>query len=87
MKKIISFGDSFTAGLGTDRNYEESQLGAHPLWKTWSEEEKNIARNKVHKFQAENSFTKYFADYYGADYINRGAIGCNNKDIMDSFFS
>ena len=32
MKKVISFGDSFTAGLGVDKAYEESQLGKHPDW-------------------------------------------------------
>ena len=28
--KVISFGDSFTAGLGVDREYEEGLLGNHP---------------------------------------------------------
>ena len=31
---IYSFGDSFTAGLGVDREYETSQLGGHPDWDT-----------------------------------------------------
>ena len=86
MKRIVSFGDSFVAGLGTDRNYDESQLGNHPKWKEFTENEKNEARTKVNKFRRENSFTKYFADYYGVDYYNGGSIGCDNKMIVDSFF-
>jgi len=86
MKRVISFGDSFVAGLGTDRKYEESQLGEHPLWNTWSDKEKNKARTEVNKFRSENCFTKYFADYYGVDYYNSGTIGCDNKTIVDSFF-
>ena len=56
------------------------------MWNTWSDKEKIKARTKVNKFRTENSFTKYFADYYGADYYNHGSIGCDNKRIMDNFF-
>ena len=87
MKRIISFGDSFTAGLGTDRKYEESHLGEHPMWKTWSDKEKNLARKKVHQFRNKNSFTKFFADYFDCEYINNGNIGCNNMDIVNYFFT
>lgn len=86
MKRVISFGDSFTAGLGTDREYEESQLGHHPDWEKWTEEEKNKARHKVSKFRRKNSFTKFFADNFNASYKNCGEIGCNNKDILNCIF-
>ena len=86
MKKVISFGDSFTAGLGVDKAYEESQLGKHPGWEKWTEEEKNKARYKVSKFRRENSFTKFFADNFNASFENHGEIGCNNKNILDSIF-
>ena len=86
MKKVISFGDSFTAGLGTDKSYEESQLGKHPDWNNWNDREKAKARNKVAKFRRENSFTKFFADNFNSSYINCGEIGCNNKNILDSIF-
>ena len=61
MKRVISFGDSFVAGLGTDKSYEESQLGKHPDWNNWNDREKAKARNKVSKFRRENSFTKFFS--------------------------
>ena len=86
MKRVISFGDSFTAGLGTDKSYEESQLGKHPDWDKWTDKQKNKARQKVSKFRRENSFTKFFADNFNTSYENRGEIGCNNKDILDSIF-
>jgi len=86
MKKVISFGDSFTAGLGTDKSYEESQLGKHPDWNNWNDREKAKARNKVAKFRRENSFTKFFADNFNVPYKNHSEIGCNNKNILDSIF-
>ena len=86
MKRVISFGDSFTAGLGTDKSYEESQLGKHPDWDKWTDKEKTEARQKVSKFRRENSFTKFFADNFNCSYENRGEIGCNNKNILDSIF-
>jgi len=86
MKKVISFGDSFTAGLGTDKSYEESQLGKHPDWDNWTDKEKNKARNKVSKFRFENSFTKFFSDNFNIPYKNCAQIGCNNKNILDSIF-
>lgn len=86
MKRVISFGDSFTAGLGVDKAYEESQLSKHPDWDKWTDKEKTKARQKMKKFRDENSFTKFFADNYNVSYINRGNIGCSNKVILDSIF-
>ena len=48
-EKIIAFGDSFTLGVGTDRNFEESTLGEHPLWNKMSEEEKNNLMQEAKK--------------------------------------
>ena len=77
MKRVISFGDSFTAGLGTDKSYEELQLGKHPDWDKWTDKQKNKARQKVSKFRRENSFTKFFADNLNASYeilVKQGVI-------------
>ena len=87
MKRVISFGDSFTAGLGTDKAYEESQLGKHPDWDNWTDEEKNKRRTMVKKFRDNNSFTKFFADNFNAEFINNGHIGCSNKIIVDNLFN
>lgn len=86
IKKVVSFGDSFTAGLGTDYEYEESQLGNHPKWKEFTENEKNEARTRINTFRAENSFTKFFADKFQVPYTNWGSIGSNNKYILNKIF-
>ena len=39
---IYAFGDSFTAGLGVDRTWEESQLCNHPKLDVMSDDEKSI---------------------------------------------
>ena len=40
MGQVISFGDSFCVGLGTDRKHESSLTGGHPDWQTMSDDEK-----------------------------------------------
>jgi len=86
MKRIVSFGDSFVAGLGTDREVEESMLGENPQWEEWSDIEKTKARSLASKFRNENSFTKFFADKLNVKYSNRGEIGCDNKKILNTIF-
>ena len=87
MKKVISFGDSFTVGLGTDLHYEESQLGSHPDWDTMTDKEKHLKRKEVNIFRNENSFTKYFCDYFpDSEWKNNGRIGCSNIDILNTIF-
>ena len=83
---IYSFGDSFTAGLGVDREYETSQLGGHPDWDTMTDKQKNIQRNKVERFRHENSYTAYFARKVGMGYLNKGLSGCSNVDILNTIF-
>ena len=83
---IYSFGDSFTAGLGVDREYEQSQLGSHPDWDTMTDKQKNIQRNKVERFRHENSYTAYFARKVGMGYLNKGLSGCSNVDILNTIF-
>ena len=83
---IYSFGDSFTAGLGVDRLYENSQLGEHPDWDTMTNEQKNIQRSKVERFRHENSYTAFFARKLGVGYLNSGLSGCSNIDILNSIF-
>ena len=83
---IYSFGDSFTAGLGVDRDYEQSQLSQHPDWDTMTDEQKNIQRNKVERFRHENSYTANFARKVGIGYLNNGLSGCSNIDILNSVF-
>jgi len=87
MKKVISFGDSFTAGLGVDRNTEEKILGNHPNWKHMNQEQKHKQREIANKFRADNSFTKFFSDNYNVDFKNLGEIGCNNKRILNQIFN
>ena len=83
---IYSFGDSFTAGLGVDRLYENSQLGEHPDWDTMTNEQKNIQRSKVERFRHENSYTAFFARKLNVGYLNNGLSGCSNIDILNSIF-
>ena len=86
MKRVVSFGDSFVEGLGTDRKVEESMLSENPQWEEWSDIEKNKARQHAHNFRIENSFTKFFADKFNVKYCNRGESGCSNKNILDRIF-
>jgi lysophospholipase L1-like esterase len=83
---IYSFGDSFTAGLGVDREYETSQLGGHPDWNTMTDEQKGIQRKKVERFRHENSYTAHFARRVGIGYSNNGLSGCSNIHILNSIF-
>ena len=83
---IYSFGDSFTAGLGVDRKWEESQLGGHPDWDTMTDEQKDIQRGKVERFRHENSYTAFFARKVGIGYSNNGLSGCSNVHILNSVF-
>ena len=76
MKRVISFGDSFTVGLGTDRVEE------HRLFKR--ARNKDVGRKKACEFRTNNSFTKFFADKRHSDFCNRGEIGCSNKDILNN---
>mgnify|MGYP003130641466 CR=1 FL=1 len=83
---IYSFGDSFTAGLGVDREYENSQLGGHPEWDTMTDEQKGIQRSKIERFRHENSYTAFFARKVGIGYLNQGLSGCSNIDILNTIF-
>lgn len=76
--RVISFGDSFTAGLGTNRKVEEKFYKGVPKHRLPE------ARAKHRKYIVERSFTKYLADKLKCTYINEGAIGCNNNDIVNS---
>jgi hypothetical protein len=76
MKRVISFGDSFTAGLGTDR-VEEDRIFNRAR-------NKDVGRKKAGEFRTNNSFTKFFADKRHSDFCNRGEIGCSNKDILNN---
>ena len=78
MKRIVSFGDSFTAGLGTDRKEEQTIFNNH--------EDKSEARKLQRKFRINNSFTKFLADKFNCDYLNLGENGCSNMDILNKVF-
>ena len=82
MGKVISFGDSFVVGLGTDREYEQSLTGAHPDWDTMSETDKNKQREKVNIFRRANSFTAFFSSKMKMECINLGRIGCDNQVLL-----
>tara|TARA_B100000029_G_C17323627_1_gene869112 strand:- start:47 stop:880 length:834 start_codon:yes stop_codon:yes gene_type:complete len=83
---IYSFGDSFTAGLGVDREYETSQLGGHPDWDVMTDDEKNAQRSKVERFRNKNSYTAHFASKVNIGYSNKGQSGCSNIDILNLIF-
>ena len=75
MKRIISFGDSFTLGLGTDRIVEEQLFQ--------SAENRQEGKKKQIEFQNNNCFSKFFADEFDVPVINTGVSGCSNKDILN----
>jgi len=83
---IYSFGDSFTAGLGVDREWEESQLSEHPRWDVMTDDEKNTQRSKVKIFRTKNSYTGQFASKVGIGYQTSAISGCSNVDILNSIF-
>lgn len=75
--KVVAYGDSFTAGLGTDRKKEEA------IFANKTPENINKLRNDHQKFIINNSFPKYFADKLGVPFKNSGDIGCNNLMIIN----
>ena len=81
MKRIVSFGDSFTVGLGTDREYEQQ------IFDNSVGDDKTEARKLCNKFRRSNSFTKLLADKFNCDYLNLGENGCSNIDILNKVFS
>ena len=85
--KVYSFGDSFTAGIGCDSVWEESQLGNHPKWDTMTDSEKSIQRSSVANFRGNNSFTKKFSDSIGCGFKNFGLGGNSNQNIVQSIVS
>jgi hypothetical protein len=86
MGKVISFGDSFVVGLGTDREYESSLMSDNPNWKKMSEDEKAAQRQKVNDFRRQNSFTAFFAEKLKMNWVNEGRIGCDNQAIISQIF-
>ena len=78
--KVVSFGDSFTAGLGTDRVVEEK------IFENKKPENIQELRTKHNNYIVANSFTKYFADKLNVEYHNNGDIGSNNKQIISKVF-
>lgn len=77
--KVISFGDSFTQGLGVDRLKEQSFFDENP-----GNKKKARALHRV--FTNKHSFTQLFADKLGVDNINYGESGCNNRRIVSNIF-
>jgi len=75
MRKVISFGDSFTLGLGTDRKVEEQLFQ--------SAKNRQEGKDEQRKFENNNSFTKFFADKFKVPFINTAVPGCNNKYILN----
>ena len=85
--RIISYGDSFTVGLGTDIKYEESLLGKHPRWEQMSATEKNIQRKLAGAYRFKNNFTAFLSKKLKVENLNEGSIGCNNYYILDKIVS
>ena len=59
MGQVISFGDSFCVGLGTDIKHESRLTGGQPDWQTMSDDEKNKRRREANLFRRQNSFTAF----------------------------
>src|SRR5210317_836610 len=78
--KLVAYGDSFTAGLGTDRDTEDA------IFSRKDKEPINKLRNEHQKFIVKNSFPKYFAEKLGVRWKNNGDIGCNNHMIINKIF-
>ena len=81
---IYAFGDSFTAGLGVDNKWEQSQLGGRPDWNIMSEEKKDIQRNIVEKFRNKNPYATRFANKINQQCRILAQSGCSNIDILDT---
>jgi lysophospholipase L1-like esterase len=81
MKRIVSFGDSFTVGLGTNRVHEQK------IFDDFVEISKDKARQECSIFRRKNSFTQFLSDNFKCDNLNLGESGCSNKDIMNNVFN
>ena len=68
--RVIGFGDSFTAGEGTDNQYVE-QLSTF---------------EEIEKYQNEHSWPRYLADKIGVKYVNNGEVGSSNYRIFSNIF-
>jgi len=77
--KVISFGDSFTSGVGTDW-IKEKQI------KEENKDNSELASTLFQEFTTSHSFTRYFADKLKVDWVNKGEPGCCNKAIITSIF-
>jgi len=77
--KVISFGDSFTSGVGTDCLKEE-QI------KLKNKDDKELASTLYHEFTTSHSFTRYFADKLKVEWVNKGEPGSCNKAIITNIF-
>ena len=86
MGQVISFGDSFCVGLGTDRKHESNLTGGHPDWEKMSDDEKNKRRNEANWFRRQNSFTAFLAQKLKMEWQNHGRTGCNNQHIINKIF-
>ena len=77
--KVISFGDSYTSGVGTDRVKEQEIKDSNNT-------NKDTARDLYQEFTTSHSFTRYFADKLKLEWINKGEPGCSNRDIVTNIF-
>lgn len=68
--RIVAFGDSFTAGEGTNYDYTETLS-------TFEERE---------KYQRSHSWPKYLSDLMEIDYVNNGEVGSTNYRIFSNIF-
>ena len=68
--KVIAFGDSFTAGEGTNNEYVSNL-------KSFEE---------VEQYQKQHSWPRYLADKIGVKYKNNGEVGSSNYRIFSSVF-
>ena len=86
--KIVSFGDSWTAGEGF--NYEMERLLERDNFteEEWEQVPKDCFGGHKTLFDARSnhSYTKYLADLYNVPFEVYGASGGSNETIMNNFF-
>lgn len=78
INKIISFGDSWTAGVGYDTVEENSFFEKYT--------DKNYSRQLLNEARKSNSWTRFLSDKFECDYINKGEPSISNHSIVNNLF-
>lgn len=68
MRRLITFGDSWTAGHGVETEKEYKENSAPPKF--------------IEKLREQNSFPKWLGNLLNISYINLGVCGFGNEYIL-----